>query len=140
MTQWIEQNRVLLGWLTAASLVMFVGTLIVVPALVVRIPADYFAHARRRPSEWARGHPAVRLVALVLKNALGLVFLLAGIAMLVLPGQGLLTMLIGLLMIDFPGKYRVERWLVMRPRVLGAMNWLRRRRGRAPLVVSDERG
>jgi hypothetical protein len=63
-------------------------------------------------------------------------FIAAGIAMLVLPGQGLLTILIGFLMLDFPGKYRVEKWLVSRRRLLGAINWLRRRAGRVPLRIS----
>jgi len=50
----------------------------------------------------------------------------------VTPGQGLLTLLVGLLLMNFPGKYQLERWLVGRPGVLGALNWLRRRGGHEP--------
>lgn len=67
------------------------------------------------------------------KNLLGLVVLLMGIFMLVLPGQGLLTMLIGVLLLDFPGKYQAERWFIQRGPVLKAVNWLRRRRSKPPL-------
>ena len=40
--------------------------------------------------------------------------------------------LVGLLLMNFPGKYRLERWLLRRPGVLGALNWLRGRRGLPP--------
>ena len=68
------------------------------------------------------------------RNALGAVLLAAGIAMLVLPGQGLLTILLGLMLVDFPGKRRAERALVARPNVFEALNWLRAKAGRPPLL------
>jgi hypothetical protein len=71
---------------------------------------------------------------LVVKNLLGCLFVVAGLLMLVLPGQGLLSILIGIILLDFPGKYSVERWLISRPPVLHTVNWLRRRAGRPPLV------
>jgi hypothetical protein len=61
------------------------------------------------------------------RNALALVLLAAGILMLVLPGQGILTILIALMVSTFPGKYRMERAIMRRPRVLRAANWIRRR-------------
>ena len=78
----------------------------------------------------------MRVAASVLRNVLGLVCILAGLAMLVLPGQGLLTLLVGLLLVECPHKYRVEKWVVSRRRVLGAIHRFRRRRGKAALVVS----
>ena len=59
--------------------------------------------------------------------------LLLGIAMLVLPGQGVLTILAALVLLDFPGKRRLERRLLLRPRLLGALNSLRARAGRPPI-------
>ena len=67
------------------------------------------------------------------KNGLGVVLLAAGIAMLVLPGQGLLTLVVALILLDFPGKRRLQRRIVYAPRVLAALNALRRRAGREPL-------
>ena len=61
--------------------------------------------------------------------------MLAGLAMLVLPGQGLLTILIGLMLLDFPGKRRLERRIVARPAILAMLNRMRARRGRDPLRV-----
>ena len=116
------------------SLVFFIGTLIVIPFLAIRLPADYFDENQARV--WLRGyHPVVRATTYVIKNILGVVFLLAGIAMLVLPGQGILTMIIGVSLLDFPGKRKLERRLVGRPRVLRTINSLRAKFGKPPLVV-----
>jgi len=131
------RDHPLLVWLGSGSVVMFVGTLVLVPLLVVRIPERYFAHARRPRSRLADRHPVERVVLRVLKNILGVVFMAAGAAMLVLPGQGVLTLFVGFGLLDFPGKYRLERWLMATRLVGGAINWLRRRRGRPPLVVRE---
>jgi hypothetical protein len=121
----------LLWWGTGLSALALVATLIGVPWVVARLPSDYFS--RRQRSAWRRSAetPVVALILGVAKNALGALLLLLGVVMLVTPGQGLLTLLIGLLLLNFPGKYRVERWLVLRPGVLRALNWLRRRRGQS---------
>jgi hypothetical protein len=116
------------------SVVFFIATLIAIPILVIRLPADYFDE--NQPRVWLRGyHPVVRITTYVIKNALGLVLVVAGIAMLVLPGQGLLTAIIGVSLLDFPGKRKVERKLIGRPRVLRTVNSLRAKFGRPPLVV-----
>ncbi|MCL4192956.1 MAG: hypothetical protein KJZ87_14575, partial [Thermoguttaceae bacterium] len=55
--------------------------------------------------------------------------------MLVLPGQGILSIVIGLVLTDMPGKFRLARWIVGRPVILTAVNRLRARWGRPPLVI-----
>ena len=102
---------------------------------MVRIPEDYFRHQHRRHDYVRDRHPLVHHAIVVLKNTLGVVLILAGIAMLVLPGQGLLTLLIGLMLTDFPGKYAVEKWVVGQPGVLRAVNWLRQRAGHPPVLA-----
>ena len=124
MLPWIRGHETLLWWLGALSIVMFVSTLVVLPIIVARLPVDYFTRDQRHPE----GHaPAItpRLLSLVGKNLLGLVLLLAGVAMLVLPGQGILMILIGLMLMNFPGKRALERRLVQQPSVWQAMNWIR---------------
>jgi hypothetical protein len=74
---------------------------------------------------------------LIGRNALGYVFIVVGIVMLVIPGQGVLTIVIGIMLLNFPGKYRLERWLVVRRPVLRSINWLRRRSKRNPLVLGE---
>lgn len=126
-----ESTLLLLG---VISLITFIGTLIVVPWLIMRIPTDYFASEERQVAAWSDQHPAVRWLLLIAKNLFGAVLVVMGIAMLVLPGQGLLTILIGLVLLNFPGKYRLERWLVLRRPILRSVNWLRRRGGRESLI------
>jgi hypothetical protein len=139
MFDWLQTHEVLLGWLGVASVLMFVGSLIAVPWLVVRIPVDYFIHRRHFVDRWRSRHPLVRIALLTTKNLCGLVLLLAGIAMLVLPGQGILTIVIGLTFLDFPGKFALEQQLARQPPVIGAMNWMRAKAGRPPLEMPAER-
>ncbi|CAN5413805.1 hypothetical protein BH23VER1_BH23VER1_34210 [soil metagenome] len=133
MKQWIQGNEELLWWLGSASVFAFVATLIAVPLLVVRIPQDYFVRDHRSPTFWDGFSPAIRIVLLAVKNVVGAVFVAAGLAMLVLPGQGVLTILAGIMLLNFPGKYRFERWIATRGPVRRSIDWIRHCGGREPL-------
>lgn len=122
--------------LTAAfSVLMIVGSVVVVPLLVIGMPRDFLVRDPPMSTEWGHHHPAVRLLLKLLKNVLAYCVIAAGIAMLVLPGQGVLTIIGGLVLADFPGKHRFLRWLITRPPVLRAVNWLRARAHREPLLT-----
>jgi hypothetical protein len=131
--EWIKSNDTLLAWLAVISVVCFIATLVLVPVVIIRIPHDYFSSQRRRKRDRNTRHFAAKFALAIGKNVLGCIFLLAGTAMLVLPGQGLLTILVGIMFLNFPGKYRFERWLVSRPPLLNSINWLRKSRGLSPL-------
>lgn len=123
-----DQWQPLMLLASGASLLLMLATLVAVPLVVTRLPADYFSRDTRREPRGQR--PAwLALLLAPAKNAVGFVLVIFGIIMLVTPGQGLLTLLVGLLLMNFPGKFRLERWLVSRPGVLAALNWLRRRTG-----------
>ncbi len=126
-------------WTGALSLATFVGSLLLVPWLVTRLPADYFTRAHA-PGWHERRHPVIRASLLAGKNLLGIALVLSGVAMLVLPGQGILTILLGVLMLDFPRKRSLERWLVSRRGVYRTINYLRRRVGRPSLEMPDPHG
>jgi hypothetical protein len=134
MPTWIHDHADLLWGVGALSGVLFVVSLLSLPPLVARIPAEYFAHEQRPKGRMAHLHPSLRLALSVLSNLAGVAFLLVGAVMLVLPGQGILTMFVGFLMIKYPGKYRLERWIVRRELVSRPLNWLRRRSGIPPLL------
>ena len=51
-----------------------------------------------------------------------------------------LTLLIGLTLLDFPGKRKLELWLVRRPSIRSAIDWIRTRAGREPLILPDPPG
>jgi hypothetical protein len=116
--------------LLGISLAMLIMTLVAFPFVIARLPADYFADDSR-PSPLSK-HLALHWLLMALKNLLGLALVLVGVLLFFLPGQGLLTLIIGLTIMNYPGKFVVERWLVRRPRVLPALNWLRLRFGAPP--------
>ena len=121
--------------LTVASAIGFIGSLIAIPLILVRLPADYFD--TRTPRHWMKDHhPVLRLVGLVVKNVVGVVLLLAGFAMIFLPGQGLLTMLIGVSLLDFPRKRELEARMVGQPTLMGVINSMRRKLGKPPLTLA----
>jgi archaellum biogenesis protein FlaJ (TadC family) len=121
-------------WILGLALAMSVGSLLALPFIVIALPHDYFLHPRRHRIMHKGAHPLLGYAALVLKNLFGIVLLLLGVVMLVLPGQGLLTILVALIVMDFPGKYRLIRRVVDSGKVLDAMNWLRSRGGKKPLL------
>ena len=123
--------------LVAISVVMLVGSAVLIPVILVRFPVDYFH--RERAGANAGRPPLARFVLALARNALGLVLLGAGIAMLVLPGQGLLTIAAAIALLDFPGKLAVEHWVLTRPAVFGAANRIRAWRGHPPLLAPRRR-
>lgn len=132
ISDWLARHQMLLVWLGVLSIASLLLAALLLPVVIVRLPADYFVrehhigHGRRSGLDWL-WHLG--------KNLLGAIFLLAGIAMLVLPGQGLLTILFGILLLDLPGKRRLERAIVARPGILAVVNRMRQRRGKPPIVI-----
>lgn len=135
MLEWLQIDTGPIWWIAGGSFITILAFLIVVPLLVIRIPSDYFAHGRCPRKLWANRHLVLKMVLLIGKNILGCLFVAAGIAMLVLPGQGILTILPGIMLLDFPGRYRFVRWIIARPQVIQTLNWLRRRAGWTPFYL-----
>lgn len=127
----LDIQQVLL-WASGMSLLAALLALAAVPWVVTRLPANYFTRPQRTTWREINGEPLFVIVLGLFKNLVGALLLLLGLVMLVTPGQGVLTMLVGLLLMNFPGKYQLERWLVLRPGVLRALNWLRNRQGQPP--------
>jgi ABC-type sugar transport system permease subunit len=132
MLEWVREH---FWWTFALSVVILVGTVVLVPLVVARLPQDHFV--RPEPGRWSRRHSLLRGALWIGRNLLGAVLIVAGIAMLVLPGQGILTILIGLLVLEFPGKRALELRLARRPRVRRAIDWIRAKAGRPPLLLPD---
>jgi hypothetical protein len=143
MTDWL-QNFPGSSYLTTENLLLgfgvfvatFVVSLLVVGFLLVRLPADYF-HPSYERTFLSGQHPYVRGLALLIKNLLGFVLVLLGIALSLpgVPGQGLITILIGLMLMDFPGKRELELKIIKRPAVLANVNRLREKYSRPPLKL-----
>ncbi len=128
--------EVLVFWVTvgaAVSGVMAVASLVALPWLVARLPADYFVatpldRGKLRGNEW---------LALAGRNAAGGVLLALGVIMCFTPGQGLLTILMGIVLLDVSWKHRFERRLVRVRGVATGLNWLRAKAGREPFRFLD---
>jgi hypothetical protein len=132
---WILQPLVL-TLMVGTSVLLFVLSLIGLPMVLTRMPADFFSRPERRQLKLAeRRRPFWFIVLRTLKNALGGLLVVLGVIMLFVPGQGLLTIFMALFLLDFPGKRRLQRWVISRPAVHRPINALRRRAGRPPLAL-----
>jgi hypothetical protein len=130
---WMLQPLVL-AVLLGVSVLLFVLGLVGVPLVLIRMPADFFSRPeRRRLSLGDRRWPFWFVVLRGLKNLLGLLLVVMGLVMLLLPGPGLLTLFVALFLVDFPGKRRLQRWVVFRPAIQRTINAVRRRASRPPL-------
>ena len=118
--------------------VTFIGSIAAVTFVLVKLPPTYFQLAHSREF-WADRHRAVRWGGMFFKNLIGMILVLLGVVMSVpgVPGQGVLTILLGLMLLDFPGKRNLEYKLVSRPKVLRAINGLRARFGKPPMVLDE---
>lgn len=131
--RWIREHPETWGQIALASIgaaVIYAGILLVA---VVAMRPDYFS-APNPPPESIRGRfPLLSLAVKGLKTAIGLLLLVAGAGMLVLPGQGLATIVIAITFLEFPGKKKLLSLLIFRGGAIRAMNRIRERAGREPL-------
>ena len=127
MEQWISKEAVV--WISGVALTIGV---IVIPWILVEMPADAFTNVKRY--SWLDKKPAsVRIPFRILKNLLAFGLILLGAVMFVTPGPGMFPILLGVLLADFPGKLKLQRWILSKPHVMNSMNWLRRKFRRSPL-------
>tara|TARA_Y100001970_G_scaffold283814_1_gene399868 strand:+ start:11196 stop:11633 length:438 start_codon:yes stop_codon:yes gene_type:complete len=131
--QWFSDHPEILMGLGISSIFIFLLSILGISWFVANIPEDYFLESKRKPTKWLEQKPILRLAVIFGKNIIGLLLIIGGLLMLVLPGQGLLTMVTGLLLINYPGKYRLERKLVSKPSIFRTLNWIRIKANKAPL-------
>lgn len=127
-------EQILIG--VGMFVVSFVISLLAVGLVMVKIPADYFSP--NYEPKFLPGKPwVIRWSAVIIKNLVGIVLIVVGILLSLpgVPGQGILTILLGLIMLDIPGKRPLEARIIKRPSVLSAVNGLRARWDKPPLVL-----
>ena len=134
---WLSENRDWLRWLGLLSVLTVVLSIVIVPILIARMAPDYFLESRRDELRLEQQHPALRTVGIILKNLLGIVLVAGGIllSLPLVPGQGLLTIVIGLSVMNFRGKKKVELLLFRLGPVNRAVNWIRAKAQRPPLIL-----
>lgn len=128
------QNNQIFLYISGLSTIFFLLSLMGLSWLISIIPHNYFVD-KKRVSLIKMKNPLIWLPIIIIKNSIGLVLILCGILMLILPGQGVLTIITGLIFLDYPGKFRFERSLVRNKLILNSMNWIRRKLDKPDLII-----
>lgn len=113
--------------LAALSLATFFTSIILIPILVARLPRNYFHKDYSHKHTLAKRFTLWQAFRRLMRNIIGGILLLAGIAMLFLPGQGLITIIIGIALMDFPYKKQLIYSLTRSKTVQRSLDWLRRK-------------
>ena len=134
---WSSMNSDLLFLLGSLSIFILIISVFMMVLIISFLPEDYFRSENRNliSSVQNSRYPLLKLLVLITKNFFGVLLLLSGILMLVLPGQGILTIITGLVFMDYPGKYKFERKLLRQKGVINSINWIRSRLSKPPLEV-----
>ena len=141
MIEWISNQWTALSW---SNIGLGVGLFLIsltvsfaaIAVVMVKIPENYFSTHYKR--DFLPGSPwIVRWGAVIAKNILGIFLICLGIVLSLpgVPGQGILTILLGLIMIDIPGKRPLEAKIIERPAVRNAIDKLRAKYDKPPLVL-----
>lgn len=133
---WVENHQTLITVITISSIIIFIGTLVFIPWLIIRLPRDYFANPDHDHYNLFGDHPLAVLIVNIARNIIGSGLILVGILLLVLPGQGLLTIILGFLLTRFPGKQKFVYWLVKKNNVHRSINWIRRKANKPDIVLA----
>ncbi|CAN5410786.1 hypothetical protein BH18ACI1_BH18ACI1_14450 [soil metagenome] len=137
--EWLSQFWDSLTWgrIAFGTILLVLSAIIsysIIVLVIVKLPANYFS------SDYSlgfiKGKPLwIRWGAIILKNLIGAFLIGIGVLMILGPGPGLLTILLGLIMIDIPGKRPLEASIIKRPAILSAVNNLRSRYKKTPLII-----
>ena len=124
---WSSMNSDLLFLLGSLSIFILIISVFMMVLIISFLPEDYFKSENRNliSSVQNSRYPLLKLLVFITKNFFGVLLLLSGILMLVLPGQGILTIITGLVFMDYPGKYKFERKLLRQKGVINSINWIR---------------
>lgn len=134
LESWYQSILPWLPLLSISGLIMAIVSVIALPWVVVRMPADYFVTVRQAKYD----RSALGWLVWLLRNSLATVLLFVGLLLLVLPGQGLLMILIALGVSTSRHKYSIERSIISRKAVFKTVNWIRKRFQRNPIIHPDE--
>ena len=134
---WSSMNSDLLFLLGSLSIFILMISVFMMVLIISFLPEDYFKSENRNliSSVQNSRYPLLKLLVLITKNFFGILLLLSGILMLVLPGQGILTIITGLVFMDYPRKYAFERKLLKQKGVINSINWIRSCLSKPPLKI-----
>lgn len=117
MLEWLQQHPALLVSI-GLSIVLCIAGVLAAPGVVARLPRNFFTRDQK---------PSLGL------NILGWVLIVAGVAMLIMPGPGAVALLTGIVFANFPGKRRLLKWFLSIESVFDGLNRIRKKRGKPAL-------
>lgn len=126
INSYFTEHEYILITISIVSGVVFIVSILTMPWLLGKIPVDYFTNDNHCKNE---SHFFITII----KNLFGFVLLLAGVIMLITPGQGTISILLGLFLMEFPGKRQLELKLIRNDVAFQAINWLREKANKPPL-------
>lgn len=129
----ILSHRDFFVWIGFLSLTFVILSIVLMPVIIISLPADAFSKVTAKGQNRFFQRKFQRLFLKALKNLLGGFLVIAGVIMLMIPGQGILTIIVGLWLMDFPGKKVVMRRFFGQKQVVRTINRFRKRFGRTPL-------
>ncbi|MBU2924791.1 PGPGW domain-containing protein [Colwellia sp. 1_MG-2023] len=121
---------------TFASIAYFMA----ITYIITQMDSQYFirkefpndiANKKKQLTSMSR---SITYVISLAKVMIGIVLIVSGLVMLVLPGQGIITLLIGLSLVPLPGKNKIEKNLLARKSVQHSLNWIRVKANKAPFI------
>ena len=129
LIQYLDQYEELFIMIGVISAAVFILTLLLTPYLLGFMPVDYFSSKRKHAIEIKSVWDFVKFIV---TTVIGIFLVLAGIIMLVTPGQGIISILLGLFLMEFPGKRTLELKFINHTPTYKTLNWLRHKAGKPP--------
>ncbi|HIC40632.1 MAG TPA: hypothetical protein EYO74_04430 [Piscirickettsiaceae bacterium] len=111
------------------SAIVFIVSILITPFLLGMIHQNYFTNPNQHKLEIEHlGH----VIIVIIRTVIGFVLFIAGIIMLVTPGQGVISILLGLFLMEFPGKRKLELMFINHDPTFKTLNWLRAKVNKPP--------
>ncbi len=128
LTKLLEDNAELI---LISSVSVFIVSLILFPLLIISLPKNYFIRKESKKEN------SGSLWKLIIKNILGVILIIIGALMLILPGPGIIVMLIGLMLMSFPSKKKLKNYFLSNQTLRKELNWIRQRADKEAFVFSS---
>jgi ABC-type transport system involved in multi-copper enzyme maturation permease subunit len=129
--QYFTQYQDIFIWLGIISLITFIASIVLIPLVIKRMPVDYFTNVAYHTIDVSSVY---KLTMFLIKNMIGLVLIIAGIIMLITPGQGIISIIIGLFLMQFKYKYKLEQKLIANDMTFKGLNWIRKKSNQKPFL------
>ena len=129
INQWVADYQGYFILVGIISTIVFIVSIALMPYLLGLIDVHYFVNL---PERALPINSLPQLLLIIIKSVLGFVLLIAGIIMLLTPGQGVICILLALFLMEFPGKHKLELKLIHHQPTFKTLNWLRAKAGKPP--------